>query len=61
MFGNPFSGGLSLWNIGYLFQLLMLIHFFRSRPEYYWFFVILFLGPLGAAVYFFVEVMPGMH
>ena len=61
MFGNPFSGGLSLWSIGHLLQLLMLIHFFRNRPEYYWFFVILFLGPLGAAVYFFIEVMPGMH
>jgi hypothetical protein len=61
MFGNPFSGGLSLWSIGPLLQLLMLIHFFRNRPEYYWFFVIIFLGPLGAAVYFFVEVMPGMN
>lgn len=61
MFGNPFSGGLSLWSIGHLLQLLMLIHFFRNRPEYYWIFVILFLGPLGAAIYFFVEVMPVMN
>jgi hypothetical protein len=61
MFGIPFSGGFNLWSIGNLLQLVMLIHFFRNRPEYYWFFVILFLGPLGAAVYFFVEVMPGMQ
>lgn len=39
----------------------MLIHFFRTRPEFYWFFVILFLGPLGAAIYFFVEVLPGIQ
>lgn len=39
----------------------MLVHFFRTRPEYYWFFVILFLGPLGAVVYFLVEVVPGLH
>ena len=61
MFGIPFSGGWSLWSIGNLFQVLMLIHFFRNRPEYYWFFVILFLGPLGATIYFFMEVMPGMQ
>ena len=51
----------NLWNLPFLFQVLMLVHFFRTRPEYYWFFVILFLGPLGAAVYFFVEVLPGFH
>jgi len=51
----------NLWNLPFLFQILMLVHFFRNRPEYYWFFVILFLGPLGAAVYFFVEVLPGFH
>ena len=61
MFGIPFSGGWSLWSIGNLFQVLMLIHFFRNRPEYYWFFVILFLGPIGATIYFFMEVMPGMQ
>ncbi len=44
--------------IGVIFQLAMLIHFFRSRPEWYWFFVIIFFGPLGAAVYFFVDVFP---
>jgi hypothetical protein len=52
---------LQFWNLSFVFQLLMLIHFFRTRPEFYWFFIILFLGPLGAAVYFFVEVLPGIQ
>ena len=49
------------WTIGVLFQLLMLVHFFRRRPEGYWFFVILFLGPLGALVYFVMEVVPDLR
>ena len=39
----------------------MIVHFIRNRPEGYWFWVILFLGPIGAAVYFFVEVLPGFN
>ena len=61
MFGIPYFGGWNLWTFGAIFQVLMLIHFFRNRPEYYWGFVIFFLGPIGAVVYFFVEVMPGMN
>jgi len=52
---------LNPWSLGVLFQVLMVVHFIRNRPETYWFFVILFLGPIGAVVYFFVEVMPGLH
>jgi hypothetical protein len=43
---------------GYIVQLLALIHFFRRRPDGFWFFVILFFGPLGAAIYFIAEVVP---
>ena len=39
----------------------MVVHFIRHRPEWYWFWVIVFFGPIGAAVYFFVEVLPGLH
>ncbi len=39
----------------------MIVHFIRNRPEGYWFWVIIFLGPIGAAVYFFVEVLPGFN
>ena len=49
------------WYLGVLFQVLMAVHFFRRRPEGYWFFVILFLGPLGAAVYFVLEVVPDLR
>jgi len=49
---NPFS---------LIFQVLMLVHFFRTRPEGYWFFIIIFFGPIGALIYFFVEVLPGFN
>jgi hypothetical protein len=43
---------------GFVLQILALIHFFRRRPEGYWFFAIMFLGALGALIYFVVEVVP---
>jgi hypothetical protein len=61
MLGILFFGGWNLWSVGAIFQVLMIVHFFRNRPEYYWLFVIFFLGPIGAAGYFVVEVMPGMR
>jgi hypothetical protein len=59
--GISFPGGWSVWSLGAIFQVLMIVHFFRNRPEFYWLFVIFFLGPIGAGVYFVVEVMPGMR
>lgn len=35
-----------------------IIHYVRRRPENYWLYVILFLGPLGALVYIVAEVLP---
>lgn len=49
------------WTLGVVFQVLMIVHFIRNRPETYWFFVILFLGPLGAGAYFVIEVLPGIR
>jgi hypothetical protein len=43
---------------GLLLQAAAVIHFIRRRPDTYWIFVILFLGPVGALVYIFVEVLP---
>ena len=43
---------------GFLLQGLAIIHFIRRRPETYWLYVILFLGPLGALIYIFAEVIP---
>jgi hypothetical protein len=38
-------------------QVLAMIHYFRNRPEGYWFWIILFFGPLGAVIYFFAVVL----
>ena len=35
-----------------------IIHYVRRRPDSYWLYVILFLGPLGALVYIVAEVLP---
>ena len=43
---------------GILLQVLAILHFFRRRPDTYWIYVILFLGPVGAFVYILVEVLP---
>jgi hypothetical protein len=45
---------------GILLQGLAIVHFIRRRPENYWFYVILFLGPPGAAVYILAEVLPDL-
>ena len=43
---------------GFILQGLAIVHFIRRRPDTYWIYVILFLGPIGAAVYLFAEVLP---
>ena len=43
---------------GFVLQAMALIHFFRRRPEGYWFFVIMMFGALGAVIYFLAEVVP---
>lgn len=45
---------------GLLLQGFAIIHFIRRRPDMYWIYIILFLGPLGALIYIFVEVVPDM-
>ena len=47
-----------LYPWGIILQGLAIVHFIRRRPDNYWFFVILFLGPLGAIVYLAVEALP---
>ena len=47
-----------LYPWGYLLQGLAIIHFIWRRPDGYWFFIILFLGPVGALVYLFAEAVP---
>ncbi|MBI2150517.1 MAG: tetratricopeptide repeat protein [Acidobacteria bacterium] len=45
---------------GLILQALAIVHFIRRRPETYWIFIIIFLGPLGALVYIFIEVIPDL-
>lgn len=39
---------------------MALIHFVRRRPDTYWLFIIVFLGPLGALAYIGMEVIPDL-
>jgi len=43
---------------GIVLQVLALVHLVRRRGEYYWFFIILFGGGIGALVYIVIEVVP---
>ena len=45
---------------GILLQVAAIIHFIRRRPDGWWLWVILFLGPIGALVYLFAEVVPDL-
>ena len=47
-----------LYPWGIILQGLAIVHFIRRRPDGYWLWVILFLGPIGAIVYIAVEVIP---
>ena len=43
---------------GLILQGVAIVHFIRRRPDTYWFYVILFLGPPGALIYLLVEAVP---
>ena len=45
---------------GLILQAIALIHFMRRRPDNIWLMIIVFLGPLGALVYIFMEVVPDL-
>jgi hypothetical protein len=46
------------WPWGVILQGLALVHFIRRRPDGFWLYVILFLGPMGAVVYLLAEAAP---
>jgi pentatricopeptide repeat protein len=52
-FGYFFSYGL-------IFQIAAVVHFVRRRPDTFWLWIILFLGPLGSIVYLVVEAAPDL-
>ncbi|WP_263366412.1 tetratricopeptide repeat protein [Edaphobacter bradus] len=43
---------------GLLLQGLAIVHFIRRRPDTYWIYIILFLGPIGATIYLVAEALP---
>lgn len=43
---------------GFILQILALVHYFRRRAEWYWFWIILIGGALGALIYIIAEVLP---
>jgi hypothetical protein len=48
------------YSYGAIFIVIALIHFARRRPEYYWLWIIIMGGGLGALVYIVVEVLPDL-
>lgn len=46
-----------LYYLGFVPQIVALIHYFRNRPEGYWFWIIIFFGPIGPIIYFFAVVI----
>jgi hypothetical protein len=44
-----------------IFTIAMLIHVYRSGAEQFWYFIIFFLQPVGAWVYFFVIFLRGFR
>jgi hypothetical protein len=53
MFG--FGG---FFGVGGIFMIAAILHFIRKRPNFYWLWIILFLGPIGALIYLAVEALP---
>lgn len=45
---------------GILLQAIAIVHFIRRRPDGYWLWIIIFLGPVGALVYISIEVIPDL-
>ena len=45
---------------GVILQILAVVHFIRRRPDGIWLWIIIFLGPVGAVVYIFMEVLPDL-
>src|SRR6185312_5373865 len=54
--GSLFFFFASWW--GFLLEAIAIIHFIRRRPDFYWLFVIIFLGWIGAVIYILVEMVP---
>ena len=47
-----------LYPWGWILTGIAIVHFIRRRPDTFWIYIILFLGPLGAIVYLLMEALP---
>jgi len=54
MISHFFSWGLP----GIAIMAMAVIHYVRRQPSFYWIYLILFLGPLGALIYLAIEALP---
>jgi hypothetical protein len=45
---------------GLILQGIALVHFIRRRPDGFWLWIILFLGPPGALIYILMEIVPDL-
>ena len=43
---------------GIILQVVAIVHFIRRRPDTFWLYIILFIGPPGALIYLLVEAVP---
>jgi hypothetical protein len=50
----------SFYPWGLILYAVAIVHFIRRRPDGYWLWVILFLGPIGPLIYIVVEVIPDL-
>jgi hypothetical protein len=49
-----------LYPFGIVLEVLAIIHFIRRRPETFWLYIIVFLGPVGCLVYLVVVAAPDL-
>lgn len=54
---SPFGFG----GIGIILIAIALVDFIRRRPDAYWLFIIIFLGPIGSLIYIFMEMVPSIR
>lgn len=47
--------------VGILLVLMALTHWIRKRPDTYWLWIILILGPIGSLIYLAVEALPDLR
>lgn len=46
------------WSL--VLQVIAIIHYIRRRPDWYWLYLIIFLGPLGSVLYFIFVALPDL-